>query len=173
MNFFIEVVLLSIPKQSRRVNKQTNKQTATCLVFLFFFPPSFFRKPYYYIYHSTSSIFVFSCQSIGSIDWASLQNNSLEKSPDHLTPWRATKNQFVNFEGLLWWVRLYWDSPGFKYMSTILGFYCRYMIEWNISDLLSFHRSSIIVRIDATVISRWFYGDFSSMVIFLGWCQNE
>src|SRR5882762_9455167 len=47
MNFFIEVVLLSIPKQSRRVNKQTNKQTATCLVFLFFFfPPSFFRKPY-------------------------------------------------------------------------------------------------------------------------------
>ena len=39
-------------------------------------------------------------------------------------------------------------------MSTILGFYCRYMIEWNISDLLSFHRSSIIVRIDATVISR-------------------
>ncbi len=164
MNFFIEVVLLSIPKQSR-LCKQTNKQTATCL---FFPPPSFFRKPYYYIYHSTSSIFVFSCQSIGSIDWASLQNNSLEKSPDHLTPWRATKNQFVNFEGLLWWVRLYWDSPGFKYMSTILGFYCRYMIEWNISDLLSFHRSSIIVRIDATVISpRWFHGDFT--VIFLAW----
>src|SRR5882762_3681191 len=35
-------------------------------------------------------------------------------------------------------------SPGFKYMSTILGFYCRYMIEWNISDLLSFHRSTRI-----------------------------